>query len=160
MAAVASLVAGPECRTDMLLPAKIPAVLLSCLVASALLANAASVAPAAPRRRQYAPIFAPKYKPSEKYALKTLKGDFSWAAESPTLPVAAYRWRTFLARYAGPDRELEDGFDALRINVAKYELMRVYYLLGKAKEGDQLLEQLDPLKLRSEGASMGAVRGA
>lgn len=102
------------------------------------------------RTQRYTPVYAPAYKSRERHKLKTLQGDFTWAAESDNLPTAAQRWKIFLERYAGPDKEYEDGFDTLRVEVAKYELMRVYYLLGNVKAGDKLLSELDPLKLSKE----------
>ena len=98
-----------------------------------------------PANRRYLPIYAHKFKPAEKYARHSLQGDFVWAADSPSLRIAAIRWRSFLLAYG--ERELDDATQARLISIAKYELMRVYYLMGDLKAGDKLLMELDPLKL-------------
>ena len=41
--------------------------------------------------------------------------------------------------------EYEDSFQKLHIDAAKFELMRVYYLLGQIDTGDKILKQIDPL---------------
>ena len=115
-----------------------------------LIVGLAQVSSAAPKRRPYVPVYAASVKVSEPARRGTLKGDFSWAAASDTVRTAAERWRMFLEKHAGPDKEYEDGFDTLRVEVAKYELMRVYYLLGNVRAGDKLLSELDPLKLKTE----------
>src|SRR5829696_3953431 len=111
--------------------------LLSC---QTLPASAASTS-----NRQYSPIYAHKFKPAEKHPRRSLQGDFAWAAASPNLRTAAIRWRSFLLAYG--ERELDSAIQARLISIAKYELMRIYYLLGDLKAGDKLLTELDPLKL-------------
>jgi len=119
--------------------------LLSCQISAA---SAASTS-----NRQYSPIYARKFKPAEKYPRRSLQGDFVWAADSPNLRTAAIRWRNFLLAYG--ERELDSAIQARLIAIAKYELMRVYYLLGNREAGDKLLKELDPLKLvDSEPASL------
>ena len=95
--------------------------------------------------RRYSPIYAHKYKPAEKYSRRSLEGDFIWAAGSPDLRTAAIRWRKFLVDYG--ERELDSANQARLISIAKYELIRIYYLLGNLEAGDKLLRELDPLKL-------------
>ena len=68
-----------------------------------------------------------------------------WAADSPNLRTAAIRWRSFLLAYS--EKELDSAIQARLISIAKYELMRIYYLLGDVRAGDKLLKELDPLKL-------------
>lgn len=111
--------------------------LLACQV---LVVSAASTA-----NRRYSPIYAHKFKPSEKYPRRSLQGDFVWAADSPNLQTAAVRWKSFLRAYG--ERELDSAIQARLISIAKYELMRIYYLLGDLETGDRLLRELDPLKL-------------
>ena len=60
---------------------------------------------------------------------------------------AAIAWKAFLVRYP-PDGETEDAAQKRYSDAARLELMRVYYLGGKAAEGDALLEAADPLGLR------------
>ena len=76
-----------------------------------------------------------------------------WAAASPNLRTAAIRWRSFLLAYG--ERELDSAIQARLISIAKYELMRVYYLLGDRAAGDKLLKELDPLKLFNSAAADG-----
>jgi hypothetical protein len=94
---------------------------------------------------RYSPVYAHKYKPTEKYPRGSLQGDFVWAADSPNLRTAAVRWKSFLLAYG--EKELDSAIQARLISIAKYELMRIYYLLGDLKAGDKLLKELDPLKL-------------
>ena len=47
-----------------------------------------------------------------------------------------------------PDGETEDGAQKRYADAARWELIRVHYLNGKAAEGDALLEAADPLGLR------------
>ncbi|HEV8431707.1 MAG TPA: hypothetical protein VGQ41_27655 [Pyrinomonadaceae bacterium] len=100
---------------------------------------------ARPTNRRYLPIYAHKFKPAEKYARHSLQGDFVWAAESSTLRTATIRWRSFLLAYG--ERELDSATQARLISIAKYELMRIYYLVGDLEAGDKLWKELDPLKL-------------
>jgi len=75
----------------------------------------------------------------------SLRGDFQRALDAGTLPEAASRWREFLTRHSPPGREFEDNMHASYAQAARYELMRIYYLLGKTEEGDALLRELDPV---------------
>jgi hypothetical protein len=77
----------------------------------------------------------------------TLQGDFEWAAASAGLPEAATRWERFLRDHEPRDGEYEDAYQKYRVDAAKLELMRVYYLLGRPDDGDRLLRGLDPLGL-------------
>jgi hypothetical protein len=67
--------------------------------------------------------------------------------------VAAVRWQEFLKTHRpaheahSSDQEYEDAFQANHTAAAQYELMRVYYLLGRVEDGDRLLRELDPLGL-------------
>lgn len=97
------------------------------------------------RVRKYSTVYAQQYKPAQKHARGTLQGDFVWAAESPSIRTAAVRWKTFLRVYEA--KELDSAIQARLLTIAKYELMRIHYLLGNQKEGDKLLKELDPLKL-------------
>ena len=95
--------------------------------------------------RRYVPVYAHKFKPAEKYPRHSLQGDFVWAVDSRDLRTAAIRWRSFLGTYG--DKELDSAIQARLISIGKYELMRVYYLLGNVEAGDKLWKELDPLKL-------------
>jgi hypothetical protein len=75
----------------------------------------------------------------------TIRGDFRWAATAATLAVAASRWEEFLKTHNPPGAEFEDSFHASHVAAAQYELIRVYYLLGRREEGDALLRQVDPV---------------
>jgi len=106
---------------------------------------------AATAKRKYAPIYAHKFKPTEKYSRRSLPGDFLWAADSPDLRTAAIRWRSFLQAYS--EAELDSAIQARLIAIGKYELMRIYYLLGDTKAGDKLFRELDPLQLGEKDAA-------
>lgn len=95
--------------------------------------------------RTYAPVYAQQYKPAEKYPRNTIQGDFVRAAGSLSLGTAAVRWRHFLIRYG--EIEVDSAIQPRLVSIAKYELMRVYYLLGNVRAADQILKGLDPLKL-------------
>ena len=49
--------------------------------------------------------------------------------------------------------EYEDGFQKIHIDAAKFELMRVYYLLGQIDAGDRIFKQIDPLAVNSSSGS-------
>jgi hypothetical protein len=105
------------------------------------------------RERPYTPVYAKQRAPATQEERGTLKGDFLWAANATTLEMAAVRWEAFLTTYKptrdaqAPEQEYEDAFQANHIAAAQYELMRVYYLLGRVEDGDRLLRELDPLDL-------------
>jgi len=98
-----------------------------------------------PVNRRYVPVYAHKFRPTEKHPRRSLQGDFIWAADSRDLRTAAIRWRSFVATYG--DQELDSAIQARLISIGKYELVRVYYLLGNVEAGDKLWKELDPLKL-------------
>jgi hypothetical protein len=100
---------------------------------------------AAPAQDQsYQPVYGSRNKERpEKRG--TIRGDFQWAADSPTLTVAASRWDEFLKAHEAPDGEYEDSMHASYVAAAKYELIRVYYLMGRREEGDALLRRVDPV---------------
>ena len=103
------------------------------------------VSAASTSNRRYTTIYAHRFKPIGKHARHSLQGDFVWAANSPDLRTAAIRWKSFLQTYS--EKELDSAIQARLISIAKYELMRVYYLRGDLNAGDKLLKELDPLKL-------------
>jgi hypothetical protein len=121
--------------------------MLTCVLAVLLIANTPASLAAGSRSRKYSPVYAPTIKASERQDLNTLNGSFAWAAQSSTLQTAVYRWKKFLEKYDRPEYEPGDNFEAQRIVVARYELMRVHYLLGDIMAGDRLMIKLDPLDL-------------
>lgn len=94
---------------------------------------------------RYTTIYAHEFKRTGKHPRGSLQGDFVWAANSPDLRTAAIRWKSFLLKYS--EMELDSGIQARLISIAKYELMRIYYLRGDSKAGDKLMKELDPLQL-------------
>jgi len=104
-----------------------------------------AVSAASTSNRRYSTVYAHKFKLTGKYPRHSLQGEFVWAATSPNLRAAAARWKSFLLAYG--ERELDSAIQARLISIAKYELMRIHYLLGDLKAGDKLLTELDPLKL-------------
>jgi hypothetical protein len=74
-----------------------------------------------------------------------MRGNFQWASDAATLADAAQRWQEFLTKHSPPGAEFEDAMHASYAQAGRYELMRVYYLLGKRAEGDALMKELDPV---------------
>jgi hypothetical protein len=92
----------------------------------------------------YQPFYSVPAAPSD--ARGTLKGDYQWAAGSKTVDEAAARWREFLQTHQPPDGEYQDAFQRNYVRSAEYELMRAEYLLGRAREGDTLLRNLEDVR--------------
>jgi hypothetical protein len=105
-------------------------------------------ASAADPSSNYAPLFAKAGSPSAQSGRSTLGSDFDWAATATTLGDARERWQMFLAQHDPADGSFEDNFHALRVTAARYELARIFYLLGDAASGDAHLRRADPLDLR------------
>ena len=82
---------------------------------------------------------------SEREPRGSIRGDFRWALDADTLADAAQRWQEFLTKHNPPGVEFEDGMHASYVHAARYELVRVNYLLGRREEGDALLRELDPV---------------
>ena len=103
-------------------------------------------------RAQAPSVSAPAYQPfysvpaAASDARGTLKGDYQWAAGSQTVEEAAARWREFLKSHQPPDGEYQDGFQRNYVRSAQYELMRAEYLLGRARDGDTLLRDLEDVR--------------
>jgi hypothetical protein len=97
----------------------------------------------------YVPVLSTRADPATRAARGTLKGDFEWAADSVSLNEAVSRWENFLKAHEPRDGEYGDGFHKLHVDAAKFELMRVYYLLGRTVDGDRLLKRIDPLTLNN-----------
>lgn len=104
-------------------------------------------APATAPPMPYKPAFLSAAQAAAANPAGTVAADFAKAASAPTLTEAAVAWSDFLVRYP-PDGESEDGAQKRYSDAARWELMRVHYLSGKAAEGDALLEAADPLGLR------------
>lgn len=73
-----------------------------------------------------------------------IDSDLAWARSASGITEAAARWEQFLVNW---DNEVEDGYIQIRLDIAKLELARVYYLLGRREEGDRVMKSLDPLQL-------------
>jgi hypothetical protein len=100
--------------------------------------------------RSYVPALDRRAAAASPAAPGTLQGDFQSAAASRSLSEAATRWERFLHEHEPADGEYEDAYQKYRIDAAKLELMRVYYLLGRRADGDRLLRTLDPLMLEQQ----------
>jgi hypothetical protein len=61
-----------------------------------------------------------------------------------TLGEAAVRWEDVLRTHNPPGQEFEDSLHASYVKAAQHELLRVYYLVGRRDEADELLRRLDP----------------
>lgn len=121
-----------------------------CLVLSLLLVACTgqqASAPLPPPPVPYKPAFVSAAQAAAASPAGTVAAAFALAASAPTLAQAADAWAAFLVRYP-PDGETEDGAQKRYADAARWELMRVHYLSGKAAEGDALLEAADPLGLR------------
>lgn len=75
-----------------------------------------------------------------KYKTGTITGDYIQASKSKTLPEAMKNWENYLKKYDSGD--FEDGFHANHVRLAKYELMRIYYILGRVEEADEIIKLL------------------
>ena len=117
------------------------------LLAGSLLLAACAGPQADLRRARYEPVFATGAA-DETAKRGTLKGDYDWARGATEAREAVTRWEQFLKAHSPSDGEYEDGFEKLHVEAAKYELMRVYYLVGERQKGDALLRELDPLGIR------------
>ena len=119
-----------------------------CLVLTWLLAACnGPQAPAAAPPVPYKPAFFSAAQAAAANPDGTVAAAFAKAASAPTLTQAAEAWSALLVRYP-PDGETEDGAQKRYSDAARWELMRVHYLSGRAAEGDALLEAADPLGLR------------
>ena len=99
--------------------------------------------PPAPGTVPYTPLFAGTG--TEQEPEGTMAGDFTQACAATTVGEAATLWEAFLATHASEDVEMEDGFHWRRVEAARFELVRVYYLLGKIEEADALLTDLSSM---------------
>lgn len=68
--------------------------------------------------------------------------DYIRASRSPTPDVAVKRWREFLRKWAD-DASIEDMTELTLLRQAHFELMRLYYQMGHAREADILLRKAD-----------------
>ena len=73
-------------------------------------------------------------------------GDYRWAVSAPTLSDAAEAWEEFLKTHY-PTDDVEDSPDWQRLTAARCELARVYYMLGRQKEGDDAFRKVDPIRI-------------
>lgn len=95
----------------------------------------------------YTPVFAVPATPASG-ARGTMQGDYDFAASSKSLREAAQRWDEFLTRHVPANGEYNDAFHKQHVDAARYELMRISYLLGDRDKGDRLLKELDPFQSR------------
>ena len=95
---------------------------------------------AADKPRTYEPINPVNIKihPHEKPG--SIGGDYKRAVRSKTLPEAVKKWEEFLRNHDAED--FEDGFHANHVRLAKYELMRIYYIVGEVKKADAIIKKL------------------
>jgi hypothetical protein len=95
--------------------------------------------------KAYTPLYATGIASTRPEARGTIGQDFARAASAKTLGEAVLGWEKFLRERTPADGEFEDSTQKRYLDAAQYELMRVYYLLGRQQEGDELLRKLDPL---------------
>jgi len=94
----------------------------------------------------YVPLYAAHADATKTDALDPRDGDWHWAGTATTFREAASRWQAYLQKHYAQN-DLEDGTDFYKRETAAYELMRIYYLLGDWKKGDEILRSRDPLNL-------------
>lgn len=92
----------------------------------------------------YVPLFREAVESARTQQAGSIAGDFGQAGSAATLGDAEVRWEAFLRKYP-PSAEREDAFQGRYVEAARLELARVYFLLGRREEGDQLLRDVDPL---------------
>jgi len=120
--------------------------LVPVLVAGLLAGISACGRPELAGRHPYTPLFRKAAEAARAHPTGTIASAFAEAASANTLDDAARRWGAFLVRYP-PDAETEDAVQKRYIDAARYELIRVLYLIGKMEQGDGLFEKADPLGL-------------
>jgi hypothetical protein len=103
--------------------------------------------PAGAGNSAYTPLFASAVEAAKSHPPGTIAAAFAEAGSAKDLEEAAVRWAAFLKRYP-PDMETEDAAQKRYVDAAGYELVRIYYLLGKKQEGDRLFQAMDPLDVR------------
>jgi hypothetical protein len=85
-----------------------------------------------------------KYKPAFEMTLPATSGtivaDYRRAYRSATAQMAVKRWEEFLRKY-GDGESIEDITDLTLLRQASYELMRLYYQMGRSEEADILLRK-------------------
>jgi hypothetical protein len=74
----------------------------------------------------------------------SMASDFE-SAQTVGVDDAAKQWRNFLRKFEPPSGEFQDAFQQKRVRAAQFELMRLEYLRGNVKAGDQLLAKLQDL---------------
>jgi len=89
---------------------------------------------------KYRPIATVNPAKQEWDATIYLERRFDWAAQAQTLKEAEQRWGRFLKQY--DNGQFEEPIDFNYVRSARFELMRVYYLLGKVDEADALARKL------------------
>lgn len=86
----------------------------------------------------YQPIY-PARTDWKDFAPGTINYDYNYAACSPTVAVAAERWKRYIEDHA----IIQDGFSKHYLIAAKMELARVYFMQGKRSAGDAILKEFD-----------------
>lgn len=95
----------------------------------------------------YAPLFQDAVAAAKAQPGGPIAEAFAAAGSATTQNDAARRWEAFLKQYP-PNGEMEDAVERRYVDAARFELIRVYYLLGRTREADALLDAADPLGLR------------
>jgi hypothetical protein len=116
------------------------------LIAVAAFASACGK-PAASGPRAYTPLFPAAVDAARAHPPGSIAAEFAEAGSAKDLEEAARRWTAFLKRHP-PEEETEDAVQKRYIDAARYELIRVNYLLGSQEEGDRLFRAADPLGLK------------
>jgi|GEM_PF-4813611 len=70
----------------------------------------------------------------------SVSGDFKRALHSQSLSEAREKWEAFLKLH--DSGEYEDAFHARHVRHAKFELMRVLYMLGETDQADKIILEM------------------
>jgi hypothetical protein len=93
----------------------------------------------------YEPLFPEAAAAAKSSTPGSIAADYALATSGTSLEDAAERLQSFLSKHPR-DAETEDAVEQRYIDAATYELMRVYYLLGRPTDGDRLFNAADPLQ--------------
>lgn len=94
--------------------------------------------------------YVPLFEVDVAYEPGTVTDDYMKAYRSPNQNIAIQRWEAFLSEHVQSEpATIEDMTDLVLIRQAHYELMRLYYLAGRAADADKLLIKANDLVVYS-----------
>lgn len=94
--------------------------------------------------------YVPLFEVDVAYDPGTVTDDYMNAYRSPTQDIAIQKWEAFLSEHVQSEpATIDDMTDLTLIRQAHYELMRLYYLSGRAADADELLKKANDLVVYS-----------